>query len=499
MYANRPRGILWIMSDQHSFRATRYAGNRTVATPALDRLRTQGSSVANMYTAAPVCTPSRFAMLTGLYPHTTGCVNNLTPLPHAHRTAAHHLGREGYFPGYIGKLHAVDAQTHGFEYCIDAGHYYDYLGPKTEIFCRTMQVGSPFVRGGQYERGSAGCCAPWLEIYQDEARNPWLDALPNPHLPADLPPKDRFGSFVTREAERFLRDYRDERFFLFVSYLEPHEPYLPPGSFRTQYDPARLALPPRPPAGRNGVPRFVSGRRWPTAWTDEGDELARLWLAAYYGNVSFMDRCVGRLLGVLDDLGLAEDTLVVYMSDHGDMMYEHGMFQKGVFYEACAHVPCLIRFPGRVAPGSTVAEVADLTSILPTTMGLSGLGVPSGLDGRSIAAAVPPAAGGLCSTTDPEACAFSEIGLDGAAGGRFMLRSGEYKYVHNRGDIDEVYNLADDPREFVNLLADGEEALPTGVRQIAADLRQRLRRKMPSRPYPLARATMTVNGVLGHL
>lgn len=497
MATGLPRGVVWIMSDQHSVRATRFGGNGVVSTPSLDGLRRQGCSLDNMYTASPVCTPSRFAALTGLYPHTTGCVSNLTPLPHRFRTAAHHMGQAGYFPAYIGKLHAVDGQTHGFEYCIDAGHYYDYLGPKTEVFCRTMQIDSPFVRGGRYERGSAGCCAPWLEIYQDDVRNPWLDAVPNPHLPADLPPRDRFGAFVMREAERFLTDYRDERFFLFVSFLEPHEPYLPPGRFRTQYDAARMVLPPRPPSDRAGVPGFVAGRRWPTAWTPEGDALARSWLAAYYGNVSFMDHCVGYVLRALDGLGLAEDTLVIYTSDHGDMMYEHGMFQKGVFYEACAHVPCLVRFPGRVAAGASVGAVGDLTALLPTTLELCGLPRPEGIEGRSLAEALRRAADPSGAPL-PAAEAFSEIGLDGGSGGRFMLRLGEYKYCRNARDRDELYNLVTDPLEFSNLLGEHGEAAGEAA-EVADLLRERLVARVPTKPYPLGRATMTVDGHLGRL
>ena len=179
------------------------------------------------------------------------------------------------------------------------------------------------------------------------------------------------------------------------------------------------------------------------------------------------------------------------------MMYEHGMFQKGVFYEACAHVPCLVRFPGRVAAGASVGAVGDLTALLPTTLELCGLPRPEGLEGRSLAEALRRAADPSGAPL-PAAEAFSEIGLDGGSGGRFMLRLGEYKYCRNARDPDELYNLATDPLEFSNLLGEHGEAAGEAA-EVAASLRERLVARVPTQPYPLGRATMTVDGRLGRL
>ena len=135
---DRPLNVLWLMSDQHSVRALGCYGNSVVRTPHLDRLAAGGLRFDRAYCAYPVCVPARFTMLTGRYPHHTGCTGNGTPLPLRERTAAHHFSQAGYATAFLGKLHPVDGQTHGFDYYMDFGHYYDYLGPKTAIFTAGM-------------------------------------------------------------------------------------------------------------------------------------------------------------------------------------------------------------------------------------------------------------------------------------------------------------------------------------------------------------------------
>ncbi|HEX2514840.1 MAG TPA: sulfatase-like hydrolase/transferase, partial [Chloroflexota bacterium] len=293
---DRPLNVLWLMSDQHSVRALGCYGNPVVRTPHLDRLAAGGLRFDRAYCAYPVCVPARFTMLTGRYPHHTGCTGNGTPLPLRERTAAHHFAQAGYATAFLGKLHPVDGQTHGFDYYMDFGHYYDYLGPKTAIFTAGM--------GAE----DSGCGSPWITIFREGAghRSPWVqpdaprhnDTLAVQQL---LEEPDHFESFVARETVRFLETYRDEPFFAVASFLKPHNPFAPPAEYAALYRPEEMPLPeasvpgaPCPGTEGQDLPPQLRSHRAPGAGTPEGAAWARRFLAAYYGNVTHMDACAGR-------------------------------------------------------------------------------------------------------------------------------------------------------------------------------------------------------------
>ncbi|HEY8744852.1 MAG TPA: sulfatase-like hydrolase/transferase, partial [Chloroflexota bacterium] len=134
----RPLNILWLTSDQHSSHALGCYRNTVVQTPNLDRLASQGLCFDRHFCSYPVCVPARFTMMTGLYPHHHGAFSNNTPLPLRTRTVAHHFALAGYVTAWLGKMHPVDGQTHGFDYYMDMGAYFDYLGPKTRVFTYGM-------------------------------------------------------------------------------------------------------------------------------------------------------------------------------------------------------------------------------------------------------------------------------------------------------------------------------------------------------------------------
>jgi choline-sulfatase len=453
----RPLNVLWLMSDQHSSRALGCYGNPIVHTPRLDGLAAQGLRFDCAYSSYPVCVPARFTMLTGRYPHHHGAVSNTTPLPLRERTAAHHFGHAGYVTAFVGKLHPVDGQTHGFDYYVDMGHYYDYLGPRTEVFTRFM---------GADDSGSG---SPWLTIYRDRGgardRSPWMrpeDPRRNETLEIaeTLPEADHFESFVARETIRFLRTYRDEPFFVVTSFLKPHNPFAPPAEYAALYRPEDMPVPAWTPEQLAHVPAQARHRTVPAAGTPEGDDWVRRFLALYYGNVTHMDACAGRVLDALDELGLAENTLVLYTTDHGEMLGEHGLRGKFNFFEPSANIPLIARLPGRVPAGGTSHALIDQGDFVPTLIDVCGLDpAPRSqpLDGASIAPAlVDPAAPG-------KPFAFGEYSL---GNGRpfYMRRTARWKYVYytagRTGAADrpepaeELYDLDADPGELRNLAAD---------------------------------------------
>jgi len=433
------------MSDQHSVRALGCYGNPVVRTPHLDRLAAEGLRFDRAYCAYPVCVPARFTMLTGRYPHHTGCTSNTTPLPLRERTAAHHFSRAGYATAFVGKLHPVDGQTHGFDYYMDFGHYYDYLGPKTAVFTAGM--------GAE----DSGCGSPWITIFRegDGHRSPWVapdaprhtDTLAVHQL---LDEPDHFESFVARETIRFLETYRDEPLFVVASFLKPHNPFAPPAEYAALYRAAEMPLPAGPRPDPAGLPPQVAAHAAPGAGTPAGDAWARRFLAAYYGNVTHLDACVGRILDALERLGLAEHTLVLYTTDHGEMGYEHGLRGKFNFFEASARLPLLARLPGAVPAGAATAALVDQADFVPTLLDVCDVAPAAGsrpLDGASFAPVLAdPAHSG-------KAAAFGEFALQ-AGRPFYMRRTDRWKYVLYTAGGEALYDPETDPAERANLALD---------------------------------------------
>jgi choline-sulfatase len=469
--------VLWLMSDQHSSRALGCYGNRIVQTPRLDRLAADGVTFDQAYCSYPICVPARFTMLTGRYPHHTGCVGNLTPLPIRERTLAHHFGQAGYLTAFLGKMHPVDAQPHGFDYYLDMGHYYDYLGPKTEVFTRGMGA------------DDAGSGSPWLTIYHAQDRSPWVpEDYPRIALtldpPAVLDEPDHFESFLARETIRFLRAYKDEPFFVTTSFLKPHNPFVPPAEYAAMYRPEDMPTVTWPADHLERVPE--QARRWsyPGAGTPAGERWQQRYRAAYFGNVTHMDACAGRILDALEELGLAEHTLVVYTTDHGDMQNEHGLRGKFNFFEPSARLPLIARLPGRLPAGQRTRALVDQADFAPTFLEVCGVEPAARsrpLDGQSFARVL----------ADPsqqgKAFAFGEYGYQT---GRpfYMRRDPRWKYVYYTAaqppapgepiapaqPAEELYDPQADPGELHNLAFDPahQDVLAEQRAQLLAYLRE---------------------------
>lgn len=451
----RPLNVLWLMSDQHSVRALGCYGNTLVQTPRLDRLAGEGMTFERAYCSYPVCVPARFTMLTGRYPHHTECTGNTSPLPLRERTAAHHFAQAGYATAFLGKMHPVDGQTHGFDYYMDFGHYYDYLGPKTRVFTAGM--------GAE----DSGCGSPWITVFRGGGphRSPWVpEATPlhNDTLEVRelLAEEDHFESFVARETIRFLETYCHEPLFVVASFLKPHNPFAPPAEYAALYRAEEMPLPEWPSEHLAHVPTQIKGRMAPGAGTPEGEAWARRFLAAYYGNVTHMDACAGRILDALSRLGLAEETLVLYTTDHGEMGYEHGLRGKFNFFEPAARIPLLARLPGRIPAASRTRALADQADFVPALLEMCGVDpAPRSqpVDGMSFAPALadPSSAG--------KAFAFGEYDLPRRP--FYMRRDDRWKYMRYTaapvsagtgagqasGPTEELYDPQADPGEVRNL------------------------------------------------
>ena len=335
--------VLLIIDDQHSRRALGVSGNPIVRTPRLDQLAAEGAWFSQAYCNDPICGPSRFSMFSSLYPSETGAIRNGVPLVEGIKLLPEYLSELGFFTGSAGKNHFADKEdTHGFQEL----HPHTFYGTPSD---------SPFTAWFEDRFGERGCEG---EPYFWRAERGWMDRLDgksglctiNPH-PADL----CMEHWTTERALDLMRQAKEEDrpFFVQASYLAPHHPYGPLQEFYDLYADDEMVLP----------------ESWSQAKIRNNEFTAeefKVIMRHYYAYVSQVDHYIGELLDGLDDLGLREDTLVIMVSDHGDMMGEFGRLFKGVSEEGSLGIPFFIRWPGHVRGGVVADAPVSLIDVLPT-------------------------------------------------------------------------------------------------------------------------------------
>lgn len=325
MPAVRPN-VLIIYPDQWRADTLGCAGDAVVQTPHLDRLAREGLRLTHAFTVNPLCTPSRGAFMTGRYPHATGVMRNNDPLPTDEMCFAEALSVLGYRTGYIGKWHLDGEPRPGFV-PPERRHGWHYW--------------AAFNRGHLYYDG----------VYFRDTP----DAIPTPGFEPD---------HQTELAVTFLEAAAADRarpFCLMVSWGPPHTPLEPPERHRATYDPQVMPLP-------ASVPPALAER-------------ARAERARYDGLVTALDDNVGRLLAALDRLGMAEDTIVLFTSDHGDSLGEHGLLRKSIPYDEATRVPCIVRWPGRMRADTVTDSLFASVDIAPTLLACCGAAIPARVQG----------------------------------------------------------------------------------------------------------------------
>lgn len=455
MTEKRPN-VLLVLHDQLRYDVV--AGS-ACATPAMDRLRREGAWFDRHYVPLGICSPSRAALLTGTYPHRNGVMNNMNGtealadrLDPGYRTAGELLGGVGYRTGYVGKWHLgreAGPETRGFSDVAVPDHSLvdERFDPVWSKFAM-----SPGVGGGDTAQAPTGPSADAV-LTRYPAAHPRhgerFHRISFPIYAGDPVDTEAIpGTAVAEESERLLERYAGdgEPFFLVASFIEPHWPNVLPEPFASMYDPADLEPWPnfhdtfegKPRTNMAGLEHFGVGD---FTWEDWAPIVA-----AYLGAVSYVDHLTGRLLDTLDALGLAEDTLVVMTTDHGDMTGSHRQFNKGpLMYEEVYHVPFIARGPG-VAPGTMVEGLTSHVDVVPTLTALAGVDAPEEVQGASL---VPLLAGTLADWRESLLCEFhgDEFGLYSQR----MIRHGRYKLVYNPNDLRELYDLEADPAELRNL------------------------------------------------
>jgi arylsulfatase len=357
---SRPN-LLLLMSDQHRGDCLGEAGHPCAETPNLDRLAREGVRFNHAYSSTPTCTPARSALLTGQSPWNHGMLGYGRGAVRYANELPRNLREAGYYTFGIGKMHwHPQRNAHGFHQV---------------LLDESGRVESPEYRSDY--RAWFHSEAPHLD--PDATGIGWNDHQARPYvLPERLHPTRWTGDC----AVRFLDSYaRAEPFFLKVSFARPHSPYDPPQRFWDRYASASI---PAPATARWSEKYSPLSSPANDLWHgDKGADTVRHSRRGYYGSVSFVDEQIGRVLEVLDRRRLLEETVILYISDHGDMTGDHHLWRKSYAYEPSSRIPFLLRAPGQ--PRGTVNPMpVEIRDVLPTFLDAAGALPERGIDGLSL-------------------------------------------------------------------------------------------------------------------
>ncbi len=450
---NRPN-FLVIMSDEHGAQFSGTYGHPLIETPNMDRLAEQGVTFENNYCNSPLCVPSRASFMTGQLVSKCETWDNTKALDVDAITWPYLLREQGYETALDGKMHLLGMDgLHGFDQQLTRDPHAEVPLPHFK-----WKDGIPEADERWPSVGEAGAgVSPMIEA-DDAMESAAIDYLRDPGR-------------------------HEKPFALCVGFIAPHFPFVVPEPYFSMYYPDRADMPNIPEGHLAELP--PSAQRLRTMFGLEGpytdDEVLRA-RAAYFGLVTYLDAKIGRLLDTLDDAGLAENTVIVHTSDHGDMLGEHGLWRKMSFYEQSARVPLQITWPGRAEPGLRVNQSVSNVDAVATILDLAGVDRSKwNLDGASLKDAL---SGDVSDLRDEAISEHFAHGTDRAMG---MVRSGKWKICYGHGDPPEIelYDLDADPGEFANLaghpdVAEIQQKLTTRLLEIWGDPDELTRRILQS-------------------
>ena len=429
--------LLFIWTDEQRADTMAAYGNTRIHAPSLNKLADESVVFQKAYVTQPVCTPNRSAVMTGLWPHTSGCTENNIPLPQNIRCLPELLNDPDYRTGYMGKWHLGDEifAQHGFkEWVSIEDGYSNYYGQGRDRSKRSdyhhflIDKGYKPDRGSKFSRSFA-------------ARRPIEHCKP---------------SFLEMKACEFLRRHRSEPFILYINFLEPHMPFF--GPLDNEHDPHDVDLPANfsDPLEDNEPLCYRRKREQCIQKYGADEKDIRSLIARYWGLVTQVDRSVGAILRMLETLGLAENTIVVYTSDHGDMMGSHHMVEKGVMYEEAARIPWLIRVPQMNGKGRLIKNCVSQIDMVPTLLELLTAKSQDSLPGQSL---VPLFTGGKVGQRDVfiEWNPYSKKRLEHLYT-RTIISPDGWKLCLSDVDKCQLFNLKEDPGETTNLFDSGRHS-----------------------------------------
>jgi arylsulfatase len=419
--------LLYITSDQQRWDSLPCYGLDFIQTPNLDRLAREGMVFERCIVPGAVCVPCRASMLTGQYPSTTGVLTNGTWLRDDSLNWSTHITQSGRKTAAIGKMHfwPWDALGGFSERIIAEDKRHVYLPDDHVKFLQAHGMERPHpTTDPEYFESIGAPIKPW-------------------------PKRFHIDAFVGDQAAGWIERNAGEPFAAWVSFPGPHDPYDPPEEMARMYYDAPIPEPigsadeliHKPPAQRSRGKGTLKNAMFQIDPSQATAEHYRRWRAHYYANISLIDESVGKILDALERAGILDDTLIIYTSDHGDALGDHGLSYKGLFYESMVHVPLIIRGPG-VTPGTRASSLVSTIDLMPLFYQTCGLTPPETLQGEDISRLL----------ADPSATLRDEVFCE--LTGRAMVQTDRYKYGYYVDGSAELYDLQEDPHEIHNLSGD---------------------------------------------
>ena len=451
---DRPPNVLWICTDQQRFDTLGCYGNGFVSTPNIDRLAENGILFDHCYAQSPLCVPSRASFLTGRYPRTTRCRQNGQNIPADEVLVTRLLADAGYACGLAGKLHisASDAAAGLLtERRIDDGYVYFHWSHRPFTDWRG-DTASPSDEYNSY----------WL-------REQGVEYQPSPfrgseYVQVGIDAKYHQTTWCAEKAIIFIEanETSNRPWLMSVNPFAPHHPFDPPPDYLERYLDRldEIPLPNYTPGELEDKPPFqrichdgaynVPGR---FRFDDMSENDHRLIRAAYWAMVDLIDAQVGRLVSALESTGQLDNTMIIFTSDHGEMLGDHGIYLKGpFFYEGAVRVPLVVSWPRGFSGGQRCGELVELADIAPTLLEAAGTPRHPGMQGRSL---LPIMTGRPepARTREDVYCEYynSSVMFEDPAAHATMVRTDRYKLVAVHGmDAGELYDLQEDPNETHN-------------------------------------------------
>ncbi len=415
------------MTDQHRGDSFGAAGHPCVQTPNLDRLAERGLQFTNAYTVSPICGPARACLATSRYPHEINSYGNATCFDGKTPTVAHHLTQNGIKAASVGRMDFLPDVDHGYEAVLPT--------PRNPL------AFAEFLRTPSVKR---------FDISKMMLGVEHLDHADLPH------PFKHILSWLDQT------DHHAAPWHLFANTVRPHCPFKVPKKYVAMYDGLDIPMPVIPEGYLDNLHPALKELRF--HWNIEGllsDEQLHLIRKSYYASITWVDDAIGCIIDNLEEKGILNQTLIIYSSDHGDNLGDHGMWQKCNFFDSSVHVPLIMAGPG-VPAGQRVDIPVSHLDINPTILSAMGCCVPREMRGQDLVA--------LAEQPDEQSdrAIFGEYHGPAAVTGEFMVRQNEWKYIHYEGMRPQLFNLEKDPQELEDL---GEDPA-------CADIRARLDRML---------------------
>ena len=484
--AQKKKNLLFIITDQQRYDAVSIAGNSILKTPNLDRLAKQGAYFKNAYTPVAVCGPARSCILTGTTINTNGVTDNDKTYYYdkepvmAMKTFDEILTEKGYHAEYYGKWHVLTSHAVVYKnenkyakngkYMFDHGGqsymYQDYLNdvfPKREPksgelldnFTKRPYIPDPM--DVNYGKTYA----------QVKIENKKL-SQPDFHGKSSIPKEHTITAFYAKKTINAIERLKDKPFSITTSFHLPHAPMISSAPYYGMYPAKDMKVPESINDDMQNSPyKNANGREKLTQFADK--EKIKYMISNYYGLISELDYWVGKILDKLDETGLTDDTLIIFTSDHGEMLGAHGMREKNVFYEESSHVPLLMRLPNEIKANTKVDRYVSNVDLFATIMDYLQIGTYKS-DGESLRDLIEH------KETNHGNYVVTEWNYRGPTAPNYMIVKDGWKlmvpYTENSKVLNAMYNLNEDPYEMTNLLGGNPDG--NKYQQKAEELRKNL-------------------------